>query len=155
MTDTKTRLSLAGVLVAVCAFIFFTPLLLGQTQPNIEAAVKQNMDFLDEMVQKYMGKHNGTPPATMNVLLQNARQEKYNKTLFNPLLKNAGDINNERIIVQYSTDVFSQIKKGYQNPEFTGKTGYYTDGKTYAIYGHIQEGRLLSREGKALVYGNF
>ena len=155
MTDTKTRLSLAGVIVAVCLFIFFTPFLLGRTQPNIEAAVQQNMSFLDEMVRKYMAKHNNRPPDSMNALLQDARTQNYNKTLFNPLMMNGGDVNNEFIVVKYKPAVFASINKDFKDTEYAGKTGYFSDGKSYAIYGHIQEGRLLKQDGKVLLYGNF
>ena len=155
MTPLKTRLEFAGLILGVCLFIFFVPFVMGRTQPNIEAAVQQNMAFVDERVNKYMEKHAGTPPQSMSELLQNARSENYNKTVFNPILKNGGDVNNEGIVVQYPSYVFPAINKDYTNPEYSGKTGYYTDGKAYAIYGHIQKGALLKQEGKVLVYGNF
>lgn len=155
MTPLRTRLEITGLLLGICLFIFFTPFLMGRTQPNVEAAVQQNMAFLDGMVNKYMEKHQGRPPLTLTELYQNARSEKYNKTVFNPLLKNGGDINNEAIAVKYPTDVFARINKDYSNPEYTGKTGYYTDGTSYAIYGHIQKGALLKKDGKVLIYGNF
>lgn len=155
MTPLKTRLEFAGLILGVCLFIFFVPFVLGRTQPNIEAAVQQNMAFVDEMVNKYMEKHAGVPPQSMPELFQNARNENYNKTVFNPILKNGGDINNEAIVVQYPKEVFPRINKDYTNPEYSGKTGYYTDGKVYAIYGHIQKGALLKQNGKVLIYGNF
>lgn len=155
MTPLRTRLEFTGIILGICLFIFFMPFVMGRTQPNIEAAVQQNMAFLDEMVNKYMEKHQGRPPQNLTELYNNARSEKYNKTVFNPLLKNGGDISNESIMVQYPADVFPRINKDYTNPEYTGKTGYYTDGNSYAIYGHIQGGALLKQDGKVIVYGNF
>src|SRR5688572_2795784 len=101
MTDFKTRLELALVLLGISVFIFFTPFVLGSKQPAIKASVRQNMDFLYEMAKKYQEKHK-RPAATMDELVRDARDNRYNKTLFNPILKNSGDAFDRQLIEVYN-----------------------------------------------------
>ncbi len=156
MTDRSTKISLGLLLVAVSLFIFFTPWALGQKQPAIEASVKQNMEFLNEMVEKYI-KRKGQPPGDMNQLVQDARnkEEHYNKTFFNPLLKSSGDAFDQQVIAAYSPTIAMSIESQFSGAQYAGKTGYYTEGSHYVIYGHIQNGALLTENGQPLIFGNY
>lgn len=154
MTDWSTRLNLMGLLVGISLFIFFTPWVLGQKQPAIEDSVKQNMDFFKGIVEKYYEK-NKKYPENLSELRNDARQNRYNKTLFNPILKNGGDLDNTQIVAKYSEMDLSQLDSNFKDPQFQGKVGYYSNGQRYLIYGHVQEGQLLTQKGQVLVYGNF
>lgn len=163
MTDLKTRLQFAFLLLAVSLFIFFTPFFLGQKSVAIKASVKQDMSFLNEMVEKYHERY-GQYPQDMNTLVQDAREPKrflpkskdgsYNKTLFNPILKNGGDANNRQIVTVYSKSEYQKLSPSFSDPRFAGKTGYYTNGKKYIIYGHLKDGSLLQENGQILNFGN-
>lgn len=156
MTDRSTKVSLGLLLVAVSLFIFFTPWVLGQKQPAIEASVKQNMEFLNEMVEKYI-KRKGSPPGDMIKLVEDARnkQEHYNKTFFNPLFKSSGDAFDQQVITVYSPTIAMSIGADFSGAQYAGKTGYFTEGNRYVIYGHIQNGALLTENGKPLIFGNY
>lgn len=153
MTDLKTRLELSLLVIGISLAIFFLPLLLGFKQPAIEASVKQNMDFMHEMVKKYLEKHK-KPPETMEALVQDARTNKYNKTLFNPILKNSGDVIDRQIIEVYSPSVYQSLGPDFQGRQYAGKVGYYHNVNSYAIYGHLSNGKLMTLDGKLLVYSN-
>lgn len=154
MTDFSTRLNFAALLIGISLFIFFAPWISGQKQPAIEAAVKQNMDFFKGIVDKYYD-NNQKYPQDLDALTREARSKHYNKTLFNPLKKNSGDLNNAQIVAQYTSLELAQLDADFQDPALGGKVGYYTDGQEYIIYGHIQEGRFLTQDGKVLAYGNY
>lgn len=153
MTDLRTRLEFALLIIAVSVFIFFTPYLLGQKQPAIEASIKQNMTFLNGMVKKYHERF-GKYPKDINTLVKDARDNGYNKTLFNPLLKNGGDADNRQIVVKYSLSEYTKLPENFSSLSFSGKTGYYTDGKKYIIYGHLKDGVLLKEKGQTLKFGD-
>ncbi|PKL76154.1 MAG: hypothetical protein CVV27_11720 [Candidatus Melainabacteria bacterium HGW-Melainabacteria-1] len=153
MTDTRTKLELLLLLLAVSIFIFFTPFLLGSKQPALEASVKQNMDFLQEMVKKYIEQQKH-PPASLAELVRHAREKRYNKTLFNPVLKNTGDAIDRQVVEVYSEALYQSLGAQFTAKHFAGKTGYYTDGVRYAIYGHLANGELLQRDGRVLSLSN-
>lgn len=154
MTDSKTRLELALLLLAVSIFIFFTPFVLGSKQPAIKASVKQNMDFLFEMVNKYKENHQ-QPPMTMEQLVNEARDKRYNKTLFNPILKNSGDAIDRQLVAVYDKDVYNSLGPDFHGRQYAGKTGYFSDGIKFAIYGHLSDGGLmLDDKGQILVLSN-
>ena len=153
MTQLRTRIELVVLIISVSAFIFFTPFVLGQKQPAIEASIKQNMTFLDGMVKKYHERF-GKYPDNIDTLVNDARKNSYNKTLFNPILKNGGDANNRQIIVKYSDVDYKKIFNTSANLMFSGKTGYYTDGKKYVIYGHLKDGSLLQTQDGPLKLGD-
>ncbi|MGV3525665.1 MAG: hypothetical protein ACO1RX_15695 [Candidatus Sericytochromatia bacterium] len=153
MTDKRIRLEFAVLLSALALFIFFIPFLTGQKQPAIQASVQQNMEFVREMAQKYQERHK-RPPETLEILLDDARTHRYNKTLFNPILKAAGDINNRQIAVIYSESLYKSLGKNFKGMQHAGKTAYYQDGVRFAIYGHLAQGELLSVQGKPLVLTN-
>ena len=156
MTDRSTKISLGLLLVAVSLFIFFMPWLLGHKQPAIDASVKQNMEFLNEMVEKYV-KRKGKPPGDMNQLVLDARnkEEHYNKTFFNPLFKSSGDAFDQQVITVYSPSVAMSIDANFSGAQYAGKTGYFTEGSKYVIYGHTQNGALLTENGQILSFGNY
>lgn len=153
MTDKRTRLEFALLLGALALFIFFVPFLTGQKQPAIQASVQQNMEFVREMAQKYQERHK-RPPETLEVLLADARTHHYNKTLFNPILKEAGDITNRQIVLMYSSSLYQSLGKNFKGLQYAGKTAYYQDGTRFAIYGHLGQGELLSDQGVPLVLTN-
>lgn len=155
MTDIRTRLELALLIVAVSLFIFFVPFIMGGKQPAIAAAVKQNMDFLQEMSKKYTEKYK-RPAPNMEELVRAAREQNYNKTLFNPINKKSGDAFDRKIIEVYSATIAGTIGPDFKGLQYAGKTGYYTDGTHYVIYGHLSNGELLvGNDGKILSLGNY
>ncbi len=154
MTDTKTRIELALLIIAVSLFIFFTPFIMGAKQPSLEASVKQNMDFLQEMSKKYVEKYK-RPAPNMDELVRAAREQNYNKTLFNPIAKKSGDAFDRLIIEVYPKETASALNADFQGRQYAGKTGYYTDGTRYFIYGHLANGELLRNpQGELLIYSN-
>lgn len=153
-TDRRTRLELAGLLVGISILIFFTPFVLGSRQPAIEASVRQNMDFLLEMGNKY-AERNKKPAPNLEALVKDARDNRYNKTFFNPILKNSGDAIDGQVVIQYNDTVYHSLGPDYHSAQNAGKTAYYTDGVKFAIYGHLQEGRLMKSNGQVLSLGNF
>jgi len=154
MTSIRTTLEITGMLISVCLFIFFAPYVLGQKEPAIEASIKQNMVFLNEIVLKYH-EHHQAYPVDLNQLAQDARAKRYSKTLFNPILKHAGDLNNDQIVIKYPDFIFQKLDQNDRHPEYTGKTGYFTDGAHYVIYGHLANGERLKENGQIFSIGNF
>lgn len=154
MTDRSTKISLALLLVAVSLFIFFTPFVLGRKQPAIEASVKQNMEFLDEIAKKYK-ERKGNYATDAETLLKDARDNRYNKTLFNPLNLVSGDLNNPKIIEFYSPTIAMGLNAQFTDRSYAGKTGYISDGTRYRIYGHLQDGQLMTENGQILSFGNY
>ena len=153
MTSTRTRLEIAFLILGISLFIFFAPYVLGSKEPAIEASVKQNMDFLNEMAKKYTIK-NKRPPATMDELINEARKDNYNKTLFNPIFKNSGDAIDRQIVEVYPENLYRSLGPEFQGRQYAGKTGYYADRTHYAIYGHLSNGELMKQDGKILVLSN-
>lgn len=156
MTDSKTKLELGLLLLAVSLFIFFTPFALGSKQPAIQASVKQNMDFLLEMAKKYQDKHK-RPPKTMDELVTEARDRNnnYNKTLFNPIMKNSGDAIDRQLVEVYDQDIYNSLGADFRGRQYAGKVGYYSDGVKFAIYGHLNDGELMRDEkGQILALTN-
>lgn len=153
MTNKQTTFELILLIVGISVFIFLSPLLTGSKQPSIEASVKQNMDFLNEMVKKYIEKHK-KPPLNLDVLVTDARNNRYNKTFFNPILKNTGDGIDRQIIENYSPAIYQSLNENFQGIQYSGKVGYFQNGVQYAIYGHITEGKLLKQNNKILVLSN-
>src|SRR5690606_404331 len=106
----------------------------GRRQPAVEASVKQNMEFLDEIAKKYK-ERTGAYATDAEALLKDARDNRYNKTLFNPLRLISGDLNNPKIIEFYSPTIALSINPQFSDRSYAGKTGYYSDGTHYMIYG--------------------
>lgn len=153
MTNKQTTLELILLIVSISIFIFLSPLLTGSKHPAIEASVKQNMDFLNEMVKKYIEKHK-RPPENMDVLVTDARNNRYNKTFFNPILKNTDDAINRQIVENYSSAIYQSLNENFQGLQYAGKIGYFQSGLQYAIYGHTEEGKLLKQGNQILVLSN-
>lgn len=154
MTDTKIRLELAFLLLAVGLFIFFAPFVVGSKQPAIQASVKQNMDFLLEMAKKYTQNHKH-PAANMDELVTEARDKRYNKTLFNPILRNSGDAIDKQLVEVYTPEIYRSLGPDFRGLQYAGKTGYYSDGVKFAIYGHLADGELLrDAQGRILALTN-
>ena len=154
MTDLKTRLELAAVLLAVSLFIFFTPFVLGSKDPAIKASVRQNMDFLYEMAKKYQERHKHAPKS-MDELVKDARDNRYNKTLFNPILKNSGDAIDRQLVEVYDEMAYQSLGPDFRGRQYAGKAGFYTNGIRFAIYGHLADGDLMrSENGSVLALSN-
>lgn len=147
-------LELVLMLCSLGLFIFFSPWLLNKNPQAHQEAVKQNMRFFQEIVLKYH-QEQGVYPDDLNALLKEARAKRYNKTFFNPLLKYAGDLNHSQIITIYPAALLDTLGPDFKSPLYVGKTGYFTNGDKYLIYGHLQEGRLLQENGQIMMLGNF
>lgn len=154
MKMSRPPLELMLMLCSLSLFIFFSPWALQQNPEAHHKAIKQNMRFLQEIVLKYH-EENGHYPSDLNALVKEARAKRYNKTLFNPLLKNAGDLNNTQIVSIYPENILQALGPEFESPLYIGKTGYFTDGEKYLIYGHLQAGKLVQENGQVLMLGNF
>lgn len=154
MKVSRPPLELMLMLCSLGVLIFFTPWVFQQNPRAHHEAVKQNMRFLQEIVLKYH-EENGTYPVDLNDLVKEARAKRYNKTLFNPLLKHAGDLNNNQIVSLYPENLLSSLGPEFESSLYIGKTGYFSNGAKYLIYGHLQSGKLLQENGQALMMGNF
>lgn len=138
----------------VSVMLFFLPYVLGQKEPAIVDGVEQNMAFLDEMVNKYIEKYKA-PPTDLNTLVKDAKDNRYNKTFFNPIRLHGGNIDSERLSLTYSKEQVMRLGPGYTSELDAGKTGYYYEGLKYAIYGHGRQGVPIQKNGQILVFSNY
>lgn len=144
---------LTPILFVLSVFIFFIPFITGQKTPAIRAAIKQNMIFMKETVDKFISFHQ-RPPQTIQELYEDAKNKNYNKTFFNPILKVSGDMNNLQIIVQYDSKTIKNLNKSFKSDLYIGKVGYFTDGKKYVLYGHEKDGALLQEQQELVILSN-
>ena len=140
--------------VVVSVMTFFLPMAFQQKEPAIADSVEQNMVFLNRMVERYI-KDNKRPPDSLKKLINTAKKERYNKTFFNPVRLNGGNIDSQRMAIEYSALEVSRLGPSSLSELNAGKTGYYTDGSHYTIYGHLRHGELITRKGQILSFGNF
>lgn len=150
----STAWLLVPALISISILIFFLPFLTGQKKPALHAAIKQNMVFMKETVDKFISIHQ-RPPHTIQELYEDAKKNNYNKTFFNPVSKHSGDMNNLQIIVQYDIETMQKLNKSFKSPLYAGKVGYFTNGVKYALYGHTKEGNILQEQQELFLLGNY